>query len=106
MDTFLESIKLSVKDETDRLELIQHIRNKLKNRNYDQPEYQGPTYYDTGIDLELYGSYAAGLSTKNSDLDIRVNDFYTYRYLNLDTIGKSLTFSSYKSKPGEIWTGP
>ena len=44
----------------------------------------------TGIDIEVYGSYAAGLSMKDSDLDIRVNDFYTYRYLNLEKIGHNI----------------
>ena len=43
------------------------------------------------MNLEVYGSYAAGLSTKTSDLDMRVNDFYTYRELNMVQIGKNLT---------------
>lgn len=66
----------------------------------------------TGIDLEIYGSYAAGLSTKDSDLDLRVNDFYTYRYLNLEMIGKNLEFKPHseeneKEEEGdEVWTGP
>ena len=46
----------------------------------------------TGLDLEVFGSYAAGLSTTGSDIDIRVNDFYTYRYVNLDRISQNLTF--------------
>lgn len=49
-------------------------------------------YYDSGLDLEVFGSYAAGLSLKGSDIDVRVNDFYTYRYLNLEKLGKNLTF--------------
>ena len=50
-------------------------------------------YFDTGLDLEIFGSYACGLSTKNSDIDIRVNDFFTYRYLNLEKIGRNLIYS-------------
>lgn len=61
----------------------------MKNRNF---EFEESSYYDTGIGVELYGSFAAGLSTKNSDLDMRVNDFYSYRYLNLEKIANCLTF--------------
>jgi hypothetical protein len=50
-------------------------------------------YFDSGLDLEVFGSYACGLSSKNSDLDIRVNDFHTYRYLNLEKIGRNLLYS-------------
>lgn len=55
--------------------------------------YDDYGYYDSGLDLEVFGSYAAGLSLKGSDIDVRVNDFFTYRYLNLEKIGKNLTYS-------------
>ena len=62
-------------------------------------------YYDSGLDLEVFGSYAAGLSLKGSDIDVRVNDFFTYRYLNLDKLGKNLTFGEDGDKrQPKIWS--
>ena len=72
----------------------------MKNRNF---EFDESSHFDSGVGLELYGSFAAGLSTKTSDLDMRINDFYSYRYLNLDKIIRVLTFV-----PGQeqsCWTG-
>lgn len=65
---------------------------KLKNRNADSSDQQLASFYDTGLNLEVFGSYATGLSTRASDLDLRVNDFYTYRYLNLEKVARNLTF--------------
>jgi non-canonical poly(A) RNA polymerase PAPD5/7 len=50
--------------------------------------------YDSGLDLEVFGSYAARLSIKGSDLDLRVNDFYSYRYIDLEKISNNLTYNS------------
>ena len=97
MFTFFSEISLSPKDITDRKELILFVRNKLADRNYQGGE---PSGFYTGIDLEIFGSYAAGLSTKDSDLDFRVNDFYTYRYLNLEKISHNLVFDP---KTSETW---
>ena len=81
---FLQSIKLTPKEIEGREELIEYLRKKLKNKNFDQPSFKGiSNYYDSGINIEVYGSYAAGLSTKSSDLDMRVNDHYTYKELNM-----------------------
>lgn len=53
--------------------------------------------YDSGLDLEVFGSYAARLSTRGSDLDLRVNDFYSYRYIDLERLSRNLTYLDYKS---------
>ena len=60
-------------------------------------------YFDSGLDLEVFGSYACGLSSKNSDLDIRVNDFHTYRYLNLEKIGRNLLYS-FEDRNSNGWS--
>lgn len=75
--------------------MVQFVRNKLKDRNYEQ-EADGKClnkYMNdyTGINLEVFGSFAAALSTKESDLDLRINDFYSYKYLNLTKISRDLT---------------
>ena len=56
------------------------------------PGFKGTDFYDTGLQLEIYGSYACEMSTTKSDLDFRINDPYTYRYINLDIVSKNLTF--------------
>ena len=89
MEEYLDKVSLTPQVIAQRKELIEYVRQKLRNRNF---EFDEMSYYDTGIGLELYGSFAAGLSTKSSDLDMRINDFYSYRYLNLDKIAKALTF--------------
>ena len=53
--------------------------------------------------METYGSYPCGLSTKSSDLDLRVNDQYTYCYLNLDKVSKLLTYVPYEQRGGQEW---
>lgn len=53
--------------------------------------------------LEVFGSYAAGLSLKGSDIDMRVNDFFTYRYLSLEKLGKNLTFEE-SDKFCKVWS--
>lgn len=50
--------------------------------------------YDTGLDLEVFGSYASRLSTRGSDLDVRVNDLYSYRYIDLERLSRNLTYHS------------
>ena len=60
-------------------------------------------YFDSGLDIEVFGSYPCGLSSKKSDLDIRVNDFFTYRYLNLEKIGRNLTFSVDHDLNNKFW---
>ena len=106
-----ERISLSAKDIQDRKDLIQFVRNKLKNREFEEDQDQqeaGQSYYDTGFQIEIFGSYGSGLSTKNSDIDMRVNDPYTYRYLNLGQISANLTFVKgyYRNKNPIHWTGP
>lgn len=78
-----------------RKNLIQYVRNKLKDRNYEQ-EADGKClnkYMNdyTGISLEVFGSFASALSTKESDLDLRINDFYSYKYLNIVKVSRDLT---------------
>lgn len=68
---YLKSQMLSEKDSSDRDELLSYIRSKLKNRNFESKD---AAWFDSGIGVETYGSYPCGLSTKTSDLDLRVND--------------------------------
>jgi DNA polymerase sigma len=87
MKNEFNQISLNVNDIQERKELICFVRNKLRNREYEDgedPGEIGQSFYDTGLQIEIFGSYGSGLSTKNSDIDMRVNDPYTYRYLNLD----------------------
>lgn len=47
-----KKISLSQEDIKDRKELIQFVRNKLRNREYeedDEPWQPGQSYYDTGL---------------------------------------------------------
>lgn len=103
-------ISLSQQDIQDRKDLIQFVRNKIRNREFEDGEeaiVPGQSYYDTGLQIEIFGSYGSGLSVKSSDIDMRVNDPYTYRYLNLDIVSKNLTFVKGQFRKDFIhWTGP
>jgi DNA polymerase sigma len=105
MISHFEEISLSGQDITERKDLISFVKNKLKNKNYQGADISEISYYDTGLDIEVFGSYAAGLSTKRSDLDMRVNDFYTYRWLNLDKISQNLIHDPQEHLNIK-WTGP
>ena len=105
----VHTISLSPSDIEQRKELIEYIRSKVKNRNYEVNS-DGANFYDTGLGVEVFGSYECGLSVKGSDVDLRVNDHYTYRYINLDTVSKNLTFVPYEIRVqrgiSNWWTGP
>lgn len=108
LNNHLQMIRLSPKEEADRENLLNYLRDKLKNKNIDDPDQD--QVLDTGLSLEVYGSYASGLSWKGSDLDLRVNDMYTYRFINLEVISKCFTYLPYslRAQQGENkqWTGP